>query len=105
MAKKAKNVRQFVDAQNIHWTVAVRLPGSSNAMIVFHRVGALTSREDRYAWYQADVPEARSVTSHLDAGAILGSLDEDRIARLFRQSMRVSAASDPLGTPVTEPAV
>lgn len=105
MAKKTSNTRSFIDEQNVQWTVGVKLPGSSSAMIAFHRVGAPTARDDRYAWYQADVPEARSVTSHLDGAAILQSLDESRLRRLFGRSMRVAAASDPLGTPVTEPAV
>ncbi|HEY7879148.1 MAG TPA: hypothetical protein VIC55_13025 [Gemmatimonadaceae bacterium] len=44
------------------------------------------------------------MTSHLDAGAILESLDEQSVALLFRRSMRISVASDPLGLPVAAPA-
>ena len=103
MAKKAK--RTFLDAAGFSWNVQVKLPGSSNAMIVFHRIGAPNSRSDRYNWYQSDSPEARNVTAHLDASAVLGSLRDEQLALLFRRSMLISAASDPLGVPVTQFAV
>jgi len=105
MAKKRKFERTFTDVEARNWTVEVRLPGSSNAMVVFRLVGAPNARQDRYAWFNSDSPEARSVTSHLDASDILRSFTDEQLALLFRKSMLIAAASNPLGIPVTQFAV
>ena len=105
MAKKRKFERTFTDVEGRTWRVDVRLAGSSNAMVLFRKVGAPNSREDRYAWFNSDSAEARSVTSHLDASGILRALTDDALAVLFRKSMLIAAASDPLGVPVTQFAV
>jgi len=76
-----------------NWTVDIELPGSSNAMIVFRHPGGASSRLDRYNWYISNGPEARSVTSHLNADKVLDSLDETTLATLFRRSMSVSRPS------------
>ena len=70
-------------------------------MIVFRHPNGRTSRLDRYAWRNIDGPEARNVTARVDADDILERLTEDDIAKHFRRSMRIAAADNPLGTPVT----
>lgn len=76
------------------WGVEVRLPGASNAMVVFHhRNGPARSR---YAWYIWRGPEARSVTSRVQASKVLEAVTEAELARLFRQSMPISAGATPL---------
>jgi len=105
MAKKRKFERTFTDVEARSWRVEIRLAGSSNAMVLFRKIGAANSREDRYAWFNSDSPEARSVTSHLDASDILRGLTDDQVALLYRKSMLIAAASNPLGIPVTQFAV
>jgi hypothetical protein len=104
MAKR-KFERTFADLEGRNWRVEVKLAGSSNAMVVFRLTGAPNARQDRYAWFNSDSAEARSVTSHLDASDILRALTDDTLALLFRKSMLIAAASDPLGVPVTNFAV
>ena len=72
------------------WTVEVRAPGSSNAMVVFLHADP-TSRQDRYAWYLSTGPEARNVTGRLSAATVLKALDEGALRRLFRKSMPVDS--------------
>src|SRR5579872_3866413 len=102
---KSKFERTFTDLEARTWRVEVKLAGSSNAMVVFQLAGAPNSRRDRYAWFNSDSAEARSVTSHLVASDILRALTDDSLALLFRKSMLIAAASNPLGVPVTEFAV
>lgn len=102
---KAKSERTFGDLEGRTWRVVVKLAGSSNAMVVFQLLGAPNARQDRYAWFNSDSAEARSVTSHLDAPVILRALTDDALALLFRKSMLIAASSNPLGIPVTEFAV
>ena len=97
--------RTFTDLSGQNWKVDVTLAGSSNAMVLFRLTDAPNARHDRYAWYNSDSPEARSVTSHLDAAGILRSFTDDTLALLFRKSMLIAAASNPLGIPVTQFAV
>jgi hypothetical protein len=105
MPKKRKFERTFTDLEARSWRVDVRLAGSSNAMVLFRLLGAPNAREDRYAWFNSDSAEARSVTSHLNASDILRSFTDDQLALLFRKSMLIAAASNPLGIPVTQFAV
>jgi hypothetical protein len=77
------------------------LPGASHAMVVFRHPNGRTSRLDRYAWLNIDGPEANNVTARVDTGAALERLGESDLALLFRRSMRIAAADNPLGTPVT----
>ena len=77
------------------------LTGASNAMVIFHHPDGRTARKNRYAWYVADTPEARSVTARLDAEAVQQAITDEQLARLFRRSMLISAADNPLGVPVT----
>ena len=48
----------FRSPDGIDWRVEVRSPGSSNAAVVFHHPSDF--RHDRYGWYLARGPEARS---------------------------------------------
>ena len=70
-------------------------------MVVFRHPNGRTSRLDRYAWKNIDGPEAKNVTARLDPKDVLGRLSDDDIALLFRRSMRIAAADNPLGVPVT----
>jgi hypothetical protein len=85
--------RTYRSPDGVTWTVAVELPGSSNAMVVFRHPGGNSSRMDRYNWYISHGPEARSVTSRLSRQKVLESLDAAAIAALFRRSMPVSRNS------------
>ena len=94
-------MRTFQASDGVRWGVEVMLPGASHAMIVFRHPNGRTSRLDRYAWRNIDGPEARNVTARLDSDDILERLTEDDFAVHFRRSMRIAAADNPLGTPVT----
>jgi hypothetical protein len=94
-------MRTFQSTDGVRWGVEVKLPGASHAMVVFRHPNGRTSRLDRYAWKNVDGPEAKNVTAQLDPADILGRLSDDDIARLFRRSMRIAAADNPLGVPVT----
>jgi hypothetical protein len=74
-------------------------------MVVFLHPDGSTARKDRYAWYNARTPSAQNVTSRLDPHAVAQSLSEQQLALLFRRSMLISAADNPLGIPVTQFAV
>jgi hypothetical protein len=84
------------------WKVDVKLPSSSNALIVFQHPDGQSARKDRYTWYNANTPEANAVTSRLDVAQIERSLTEQQLALLFRRSMLISAADDPRNVPVTQ---
>ena len=94
-------MRTFQSADGLRWGVEVMLPGASHVMVVFRHPNGRTSRLDRYAWRNIDGPDARNVTARVDVGEVLERLTESDIALHFRRSMRISAAADPLGTPVT----
>jgi hypothetical protein len=94
-------VRSYQSTDGLRWGVEVMLPGASHAMVVFRHPNGRTSRLDRYAWRNIDGPEAKNVTARVDATEVLRQLTEDDIARHFRRSMRIAAADNPLGTPVT----
>jgi hypothetical protein len=94
-------MRTFQATDGVRWGVEVMLPGASHAMVVFRHPNGRTSRLDRYAWRNLDGPEARNVTARVDAGDVLERLTESDIALHFRRSMRIAAADNPLGTPVT----
>ena len=94
-------MRTYQAADGVNWSVEALLPSSSHAMIVFRHPNGRTSRLDRYAWRTINSPDAKDVTSRLDTDEILERLTEDDLALHFRRSMRISAADNPLGTPVT----
>lgn len=94
-------MRSHQAADGVTWNVDVLLPSASHAMIVFRHPNGRTSRLDRYAWRTISGPDAKDVTARLDPGEILDGLTDDDMARHFRRSMRIAAADNPLGVPVT----
>jgi hypothetical protein len=90
-----KSKRAFRSPDGVHWVVDVDLAGSSNAIVTFRHPLGQTARLDRYNWYLSNGPEARNVTSHLSAKAILESLDDAALTKLYQRSMNISRP-DPL---------
>ena len=88
-------MKTFTSPDGVLWRVNVQNPGSSNAIVIFRHPDGQSSRKDRYNWYISKAPEARSVTSRLSPEKVLESLDDAKLAALFRRSMRVSRP-DPL---------
>jgi len=86
-----RDIRSFVAPDGTNWGMEVQLPGSSNAMILFHHPGGRTARLDRYAWHLWSGPEAKSVTSRVTMEKVMSSLTPETTALLFRRSMPVSA--------------
>jgi len=86
----AREFKSFHGPDGSNWGVEVQVPGSSNAMIVFHHPGGLTARLDRYAWFIWNGPESRSVTSRVPVEKVMAALTPERIALLFRRSMPVA---------------
>ncbi len=95
----ARRGRRFVDAAGTTWFAEVRLPGASNAMVVFHDESG--DEPSRYAWHIWRGPEARSVTSRVPALRVLESLNNDEIALLFRKSAPISTPRAPLNLAVS----
>ena len=85
-------MKDFRGPDGTAWRVAVRSPGSTNAMVLFRHPEASTSGLDRYAWYIAQGSETRNVTSRLSPDDVLASLSDRDLIRLFRRSMPVSAS-------------
>ena len=83
-------VRTFTTPDGTPWRVQVQSPGSSNAMVLFRHPDGRTARLDRYAWYITRGAEAHDVTARLDRRAVLESLTDADVQRLFRRSMPVS---------------
>jgi hypothetical protein len=92
-------LKSFIGPDGTNWGVAVKVPGASNAMVLFHHPGGRTGRLDRYAWYLWHGPESHNVTSRIPDQKVIDALSEETLARLFRRSMPVSAGSDPLKGP------
>jgi hypothetical protein len=59
-------------------------------MVVFRHPDGRTAQLNRYAWYITRGAEAHDVTARLDKRAVLDSLGDADIQRLFRRSMPVS---------------
>jgi hypothetical protein len=91
-------MKVFVAPDGTRWGVDVRVPGSSNALVLFHHPDGHTARKDRYAWYLGHGPESKSVTARLVADKVLDSLTDDDLRRLLRRSVRVSRG-DVVGAP------
>lgn len=88
-------MKTFTAPDGTVWGIAIRSPGSSNAMIVFRHPDGRSSRRDRYNWVINRGPGALRVTSRLAPDEVLQQLDDRQIARLFSRSMPVSRP-DPL---------
>ena len=83
-------MREIVAPDGLRWRVEVRMPGASNAMLVFHHPSGRTSSLNRYAWYHWSGSEARNVTARLTARQILGHVTDEELTALFRRSMPIS---------------
>jgi hypothetical protein len=93
--KKRSTDRTFTAPDGTTWMVDVTLPSHSSAMVVFAHPDGRTARNDRYNWYNANVPEARNVEGRLEPKAVLDALTDEQVALLFRRSMPVHANDDP----------
>jgi len=87
----ARDITPFRGPDGTNWGVEIQLPGSSNAMIVFHHPGGKTARLDRYSWDMWSGPESRSVTSRVPMEKIRQGLTQEKLDVLFRRSMPISA--------------
>ncbi|MGI9043972.1 MAG: hypothetical protein ACR2GK_07585, partial [Gemmatimonadaceae bacterium] len=94
--RMANERRAYKGADGIDWTVEVRMPTASNAMVVFRYPGGDSSGLDRYSWHQWHGPESRSVTSRIATESVMKVLSDDVLALLFRRSMPVSPGAHPL---------
>ena len=94
-------MRVFQSSDGIRWGVQIQSPGASNAMVVFHHPNGRTARLNRYAWVQVGGAQTQDVTSRVNPASVLASLTDRDLARLFRRSMRISAAANPLNVPLT----
>jgi hypothetical protein len=66
-------------------------------MVLFRHPDGSTGRNDRYAWYLNRGAESQDVSARLDRGAVLKSLADADLQRLFRRSMPVSTALGSVG--------
>ncbi len=92
-------MKPFRGPDGTSWGVEVKVPGASNAMIVFHHPAGKTARNDRYAWLNWSGPESRSVTSRVPAEKVLEKLNDENLGELFRRSYPISSPA------VTPPAL
>jgi hypothetical protein len=83
-------MRAFTGPDGSTWGVEVQNPGSTNAVVVFRHPDGHTGRLDRYAWYITRGSESQNVTGRLNKRAVLDSLGDVDLQRLFRRSMPVS---------------
>jgi hypothetical protein len=104
MARKRQPPRTFTSSDGIQWGVEVSLPSYSSAMVIFHHPDGRTARRDRYAWYNVQGAEALNVGGRVDPSRVMDAITDQQLALLFRRSMLISAADNPLGIPVTTPA-
>ena len=88
-------MRTFTGSDGTTWKVDVQSPGSSNLIVIFRHPDGRTTRLDRYAWYISRGPESQNVTARLNKKAVLHSLGDADVKRLFRRSMPVSAGRAP----------
>jgi hypothetical protein len=92
-------LKSFRTPDGTNWGVEVKVPGASNAMVVFHHPGGRTARLDRYAWYIWHGPESHNVTSRIPDQKVMDALTDQTLTRLFRRSMPVSPGATPLQGP------
>lgn len=88
-------MRTFTGPDGTTWKVDVQSPGASNIIVVFRHPDARTTRLDRYAWHISRGPESQNVTARLNKKAVLDSLGDADVQRLFRRSMPVSTVRAP----------
>ncbi len=88
-------MKPFRGPDGTSWGVEVKLPGASNAMVVFHHPAGGTARNDRYAWVNWSGPESRSVTSRVSAEKVLEKLNDENLTELFKRSFPISRVAVP----------
>ena len=84
-------MREYRSPDGLTWKVLVKLPGHSSAMLIFEHPDGRSSAGDRYAWMNVSSATAVNPRERLSAKALMDSLTDAEIARLFRRSMMVSA--------------
>lgn len=84
-----KGIRGFVGPDGTAWGVLVKVPSHSSAMVMFMHPDGATSRRDRYAWYNARLPEANDPVARLTPKEVSERLDDRTLGLLFRRSMPV----------------
>lgn len=95
-----KHLRVFKAVDGVSWGVEVTRPSANGAHVLFRFPSSVTGRRDRYAWCTVESSASRNVTARLDEQSILDSLDDDKLAMLFRRSVPISAEASPLNMPV-----
>lgn len=85
--KRAQRTYQSPDGAT--WTVDVKLPSHSSALLTFQHAGGQSVAPDRYAWINAAQATVSDPRERLSAAAILDSLGDHDLERLFARSMAV----------------
>lgn len=81
-------MREYQSPDGIRWSVVVKLPSHSSAMLIYQHPDGQSSKLDRYAWINsATTTDPRD---RLTAKDVMERLTDQDIARLFRRSMMVS---------------
>jgi hypothetical protein len=87
-------MKSFRSVDGTSWSVTVELPSHSSALVVFvHPAGI--ARLDRYATFNAHGPQVSDPRARLDQTAVLSSLNERDLGRLFRRSMPIQTTHQP----------
>ncbi len=89
--KRSSATRDFRAPDGRTWTVTVRSPGASTAMVVFLHPDRSRSGEDRYAWWVSRAPEASDVTARLTPGTVARELTEADLTLLFRKAILIAS--------------
>ena len=84
-------MRVFQSPDGLRWKVDVKLPSHSGAMLLFNHPDGRSSAGDRYAWMNIEGATAGNPRERLSTKALMDSLTDAEVARLFRRSMMVSA--------------
>jgi hypothetical protein len=87
-------MREYRSPDGLNWTVVVKLPSHSSAMLIFQHPDGRSSAGDRYAWMNVSGATALNPRERLQAKALLDGLTDADLARLFRRSMQVSGNRD-----------
>lgn len=82
-------MKSFRSPDGTWWGVRVQSPSHSSALVLFAHPDGSTSKRDRYAWLNATTAEASDPRARLKPAAVLSTLDDGTLAKLFRRSMPV----------------
>lgn len=83
------DTKSFRAPDGTTWGVEVEMPTHSGALVIFRHPTNNTHRLHRYAWVNAQVPQANDPRARLKAPGVLASLTDRDLARLFRRSMPI----------------